>query len=84
VTNLQTVLNNTAITPSAITVNSASCPAGKRALGGGYFISGDFQKSLKVIVYASWPDGGTWLVNAFNPNPDPQPISVYVQCANVS
>src|SRR2546430_1136962 len=53
------------IAPGATSAAVANCPAGMRAVGGGYLVLGD-RKSLTVVGNAPTEDGKAWEADARN------------------
>jgi len=69
----------TTIAGGALGVATATCPAGKHALGGGYATSG-------AAVFGSDPqsNGTQWLVGANNPGARGETVAAYAVCATVA
>jgi K319-like protein len=69
------------VTPGTYNYATATCHPGDRATSGGYFI-GSFDSTLRITESEadSSDDPTTWVVRAFNPDQQPQPIQAIVMC----
>ncbi|MFG2606830.1 hypothetical protein ACGFT2_25250 [Streptomyces sp. NPDC048514] len=82
VTGVETVRLPAETVPN-FTQRKASCPAGKRVIGGGATAtSSTFQASLGGSFPSSDNDG--WIAYGWSPNSDDVSISVYAICATTS
>lgn len=77
------VFNTQPAMPGAFTIVQASCPAGKKVLGGGYQYTG---KKGDVEVGQSFPQQASndvlaWQVGVFNSGPAASNVTAWAACA---
>jgi hypothetical protein len=58
---------------------TASCPAGKKVIGGGFAVTGQLPGA--AYAYQSYPTGAGWLAAINNTFANPQAVTVYATCA---
>ncbi|MFF4448505.1 hypothetical protein [Streptomyces sp. NPDC001502] len=68
------------VEPNAFEQVVATCPAGKKVIGGGFFGNG-----AKLLTIRSFPGSGntSWIVTVQNTDTVPLGFSAYAICANV-
>lgn len=76
----QPVCHEHAVAPFTTEITGCDCPAGTKALGGGWF------DSFGLIVSASYPsqDGNVWHIKVTNANANTLNILIYAVCARLA
>jgi hypothetical protein len=74
-----------ALTQNAFTSVTATCPAGRKVLGGGAFINGVLNSGGSAHLITSRPTAGNtaWLATMANPSKISSNLSAYAVCAIV-
>jgi hypothetical protein len=91
VSGYQIVWESTSPTVSSIQAANATCPAGKKVLGGGAYLQQDRGGSVafnQILLHSSAPsiDGSSWGVQATDPNVNLNTVwhmNVFAICADV-